>query len=69
MEFPLSDVVAVCGFCVLLWAWAPALRVLPLLAAIAFPLYPQDAAFVAYIVVLFFGTPIELISAVIDRRS
>ena len=69
MSFPVEDVVAVCGFCVMLWAWSPALRLMPLLAAIAFPLYPQDAAFTAYIVVLMFGTPFELVNVMLDRRS
>jgi len=56
MTFPLDAVVSVVGFCWLLW-WLPSpFPLLPILAAVCFPLYPEDAAFTAYIVSLLMGS-------------
>lgn len=63
MEFNPDSVVAVTGFCILLFAYNPSLRFLPAIMAIAFPLYPEQAAFIGYVAVLFFGTVTELIGA------
>lgn len=56
METPIDSIVAVVGFCGLLW-WLPGqYMILPALAALAFPLYPVEAAQIAYVVCLFMGS-------------
>jgi len=56
MVFPLYACVCVIAFTFSLW-WLPSpLNILPVLAALLFPLYPEEAAFTAYVVALFYGT-------------
>jgi len=56
MELDINDVVAVMGFCWLLW-WCPfPYMLMPALAALIFPLYPVEAAWVAYVSGLLMGS-------------
>lgn len=62
MEVPIESIVAVVGFCGLLW-WLPGnFMILPLLAALVFPLYPVEAARIAYVVALLFGSLSQLLN-------
>lgn len=61
MEAPIESIVAVCGFCFLLW-WIPMpFMLLPALAALIFPLYPVEAASIAFVVGLVWGALVRLI--------
>lgn len=61
MEYQPDTVVAIVGFCLLLFGYSPQLRLLPALCAFIMPLYPEQAAFTAYAVVLIFGTVYEMV--------
>lgn len=61
---PIDAVVSVSAFTVLLW-WVPKseVRALPVLCALVFAPYWVEAAFIAYVTVLFFGTLLMLVDA------
>lgn len=63
MTFNVDDVVAVVGFSGLLALWLPSpFPFLPLAAALIFPLYPTDAAWVAYCVGIALGALYSLLN-------
>lgn len=61
MDVPVESIVAVSGFCFLLW-WVPApFMLLPALSALVFPLYPVEAASISFVVGLVWGALVRLI--------
>jgi hypothetical protein len=66
MPFDLSASVAIVSFCMMLYAIGQdvsSVVLIPVLAAIAFPSYPINAAFSAYVVCLLWGTLFHLVSS------
>lgn len=61
IEYSPDTVVSVVGFCILLAVYPVWLRMMPAVAAFIVPLYPEQAAFTAYVVVLLMGTAWELV--------